>query len=343
MVDSSSTSSSEQLRRLGRRILVFALLACGLDYGLGTLVGMLHGRTVEGDFGGRINLALKQRSDIVVFGSSRAKHHYIPEIIQRETGRTVFNVGFDAQTLLCHFGVQQLVLERHQPEMVILDLNTEDLRQTGLRDPYDKLAVLLPFHDNRRVYELLLTRSKYERIKLWSRLYPYNSQILAILKYNLRPTSEGSSLSGGYVPYHGSDIPQIVAAMERTAGDRPTSFDEAARIDPFYRQILLEFINSARERGVEVVVCRSPLWKKDYYDYASQPQVLEAYRQILRQQQVPLIEIDQATDAAFEDLGLFKDRIHLNHGGAQIFSRILGERLQAHFDQASGLVPVPSP
>jgi len=49
--------------------------------------------------GGMINSVRKSEADVVILGSSRAKHHYDPDILQDVLGTSVVNAGCDGQEL----------------------------------------------------------------------------------------------------------------------------------------------------------------------------------------------------------------------------------------------------
>jgi len=48
---------------------------------------------------GMINSVRKSEADVVILGSSRAKHHYDPDILQDVLGTSVVNAGCDGQEL----------------------------------------------------------------------------------------------------------------------------------------------------------------------------------------------------------------------------------------------------
>ncbi|MBL7647737.1 MAG: hypothetical protein JNK74_16260 [Candidatus Hydrogenedentes bacterium] len=329
MADNSSTSNSS-VKRFALRALLAVLLVALIDQGLGLVLGTLYDRTREGDFGGCINLTLEQRNDVVVFGSSRAKHHYIPDVLEKSTGRSFFNAGIDAQNLLCHYGIAQLVLSEYTPKAFILDLNPEDLREAGGTASLDKLSVLLPYYKrgNPALNALLLERSKFERVRLLSAAYPYNSMLMPLLKYTLKPDSAGTIKSRGFLPYFGSDVLEIVRIEEENAPAAAAT--TAPAIDPFQVQTLRKFAESAREKGVKFIVCLGPLWEKKGQDLADHTALLEAYLALLEELEVPVVRVDSGTNDIFLKPELYKDRIHINKEGASAFSEILGEQLRPH-------------
>lgn len=328
MADNSSTSNSSVKGIVPRALLVIILIIT-LDRGLGFVLGKLYDRSREGDFGGCINLALEQRNDVVVFGSSRAKHHYIPDQLEKSTGRSFFNAGIDAQNLLCHYGIAQLLLDEYTPKAFVLDLNPEDLRQVGGTASLDKLSVLLPYYKrgNEALNALLLERSKLEQVRLLSAAYPYNSMLMPLMKYTMKPGSAGTIASRGFLPYYGSDVLKIVAIEEK---DAPTTATSVPAIDPFQVKILREFVASARAKNVTFIVCLGPLWEKKGQDLADHTALLEAYLALLEEMEVPVVRVDSSTNDAFLNPALYKDRIHINYEGAVAFCEILGEQLRSY-------------
>lgn len=327
MADNSSTSSF-RLRATLARLLIAAGIAIGVDQAIGLVSSQLYEDTREGDFGGCINLTLEQRNEVVVFGSSRAKHHYIPSLLEENTGTSFFNAGIDAQGILCHYGILELILDEYAPQAVVLDLNTEDIRYRAGSTSLDKLSVLLPYYsrDNEALNSLLLKRSKFERLKLLSRSYPYNSQLLPLVKYTMNPDSAGTVQSRGYVPYHGSDVLDIVEiASESEVKAVPTQTPVA---DQFHLKVLRDFVSAAKQRDVKVIACLGPLWAKQGQDLINHDAMVEVYETVLAEMNVPLVRIDSTTETAFRDPKLYKDRIHLNQEGAELFSQVLAERIQ---------------
>ncbi len=328
MADSSSTSNSNVgPARLLSKAIGFLILLALLDFVAGAMLGRLFGMTSDGDFGGCVNRVLEQRSDIVVFGSSRAKSHYDPAILSAETGMSVFNAGVAAQHLLFHYCLEQLMFDRYQPKAIVLDFNTEDLRARTDREPYEKLAVLLPFFKlgNPRVNATLLQRSPYESLKLLARTYPYNSQLLPILKYALNTIRHGKGNSNGYYPYIGSSIAEI----ERVLKERPAQTSHAQdRTDPAFVDVLRQFILDARNRNVKVIVCQGPLWDAKQGESPYDTPVAKAYIDLLKEMDVPLVSITQSNEPRFNDPKLFKDLIHLNREGATLFSEEAGKQIK---------------
>ncbi len=316
------------------RFLIFFIIVFFLDRGSGYLLGKMHANTRGGGFGGKINAILAQRNEIVVFGSSRAQHHYVASVIATGTGMTVYNAGLDAQHLLCHFAVENLMLDEYTPKIIILDLNATDIATAFNEQAFERLAVLLPYYrlENPTVNALIERRSSTEKIRLLSRSYPYNSQILGLLKYNFLGDRIPASENNGYVPYHGSDL-EVILKSERnraTLNGPPFQLNDGSEpVDVFLLDVLRGFVTTAQSKGIKVVLCSSPIWLGEGSETLFLPEnILETYKEVSLQLNVPYIELTSNTVSAFENPNLYKDRIHLNDDGARLFSFLLSQRLE---------------
>lgn len=56
-------------------------------------------------------------------GSSRASHHYVPEIISEKLGMSCFNAGQDGNGIILQYGRWKMLSERYTPKLIIYDIN----------------------------------------------------------------------------------------------------------------------------------------------------------------------------------------------------------------------------
>ncbi|RJO71936.1 MAG: hypothetical protein C4523_03745 [Myxococcales bacterium] len=325
MADSSSTSSSKRLKPFFLRLLLLAALAVALDQGIGLLLERTYFRLREGSFGPKINAVLDAKADLLIFGSSRAENHYIPELIEQGTGYKSFNAGFGGQTILFHSGLLNLVTKAYTPKVILFDLNVGDMTDALKRNSWDKLSTLLPYHRDPDVKSLLLQRGKWEWLKLWSRGYPFNSMLMSILKYAFDPSGEEARWKG-YMPLYGSRMPDLIALAEKRDEPPPPSTPvKAPELDMTYIQ---KFIADARNAGVKVIAVDSPRWRRHGYGYTPEEQLLlRMYRAWLAQRDVPIVSVTAEQHPEFDNAALFRETIHLNYQGAEVFSRLLAEKL----------------
>ena len=103
----------------------------------------------------------------MIFGSSRALHHYNPAIISNETKLSCFNMGYGGQNIYYHLALLKSTLKYHKPKIVVLDLITIDIEKTSPQWDVEKLGILAPFiHICPECKEAVMQRGGLERIKL---------------------------------------------------------------------------------------------------------------------------------------------------------------------------------
>ena len=76
-----------------------------VDYGAGIIFSKLYGTARSGLAYKENYIFNNSNEDILVFGSSRAEYHYIPEIIYKETGLSTYNVGREGAGIFFHYSV----------------------------------------------------------------------------------------------------------------------------------------------------------------------------------------------------------------------------------------------
>ena len=90
-----------------------------------------------------------------------------------------YNAGRDGNFMFYHLAVLKGVLNRYSPKIVILDFVAEEFAQNQYS--YDRLSSLLPYYKSHpEMRSIINLKSKYEKIKLLSQIYPYNSLMLTI-------------------------------------------------------------------------------------------------------------------------------------------------------------------
>ena len=152
----------------------------------------------------RLNHALeKAQEDIIVLGSSRAMHHFVPTVLSDATGQSVYNCGFEGQGLKFSYLQLQHVFMYHRPREVLLELSPNVLTDTRSDE---KLDVLLPFAtSDTAIMNTFGRRGAGERSKFVSSVYPYNSLIFDLLYIHFRFTTDSFA---GFVPLYGTMSPR---------------------------------------------------------------------------------------------------------------------------------------
>ena len=109
-------------------ILSVVLLVAAIDvmFDMGMRWYVQHGK-IPGDYG-KIEYMLKhENAQVLLLGASTCMNSFVPEIMEKELGKTVFNGGLNDQRLEFYDVMSDAVFKRSPPELLILVLRNNDL------------------------------------------------------------------------------------------------------------------------------------------------------------------------------------------------------------------------
>ncbi|HOT96747.1 MAG TPA: hypothetical protein PLN61_11305 [bacterium] len=311
------TRSSRIGRFLLKLVLFLGILATA-DYVIGKVIDHFFRKTLYGENWSKENWLLSRPYDVVCFGSSRTFRHYVPEIMRDSLGMTVFNAGANGQYIFYAYALEQLMLERYTPRVIVLDLLPNYVtRAESAEEELGRMSSMAPYADHPVIASLLTGGQRNEKIKLRSRLYRYNSRLLSLASnYFNRP----GVTDNGFVP--------IGKTKFRALHDFPDNLDPnpAPVYDPRRIEVLKAFIRSARDKGALVVLAFSP---------TVQPlspkveQILAWYEDLARSMDTPFIKITSAEYPQFLDQNLYSDLIHMNEPGGRAYTPIFVNKLKS--------------
>lgn len=69
----------------------------------------------------------KVDADVVVIGSSKASHHYVPQMLEDSLGMTAYNCGHDGCFFLYQNCIINMILDRYTPKMILWDIQPGSL------------------------------------------------------------------------------------------------------------------------------------------------------------------------------------------------------------------------
>jgi len=289
------------------RALFFIAIFLALDWSTGTTLDWLYKKAPHGSNWTKVNWLLEDQFDVVIFGSSRAFRHYIPSIISEETGMRVFNAGQNGQYLRYAYALEQLMLIKHAPQVIVLDVVPNFIvKLPNPKEEDDRLAVLSPYIDNKHVKEMLTRGMFFEELKYCSKTFRYNSKVLTILD-NIRVGP--GVVDNGFVP--------LGAIRFHERNPFLTDLLKEVEIDTTKIELLHRFVDAAKSRGILVVAVFSPVVGQLSERSKS---IVAEYQEQFNLLNVPFFNF--ADDSLLcNDYTNFMDYIHLDQIGAERFSR----------------------
>lgn len=251
----------------------------------------------------------KQTADVLILGSSRAMHHYDPDIIEDSLSMSCFNAGVDGQGILYHNAVLEVILNRYTPKIVILDVNSYELNKSV--KTYDLLGVLNPYvkrHPDLR--KVVYLKSKFEKYKYISSVYPYNSLLARIVMGNLNVQTKDVSENG------------FTAQPGIWDGELERDSFGIYELDCNKKAALISLVEHCKANDIQLYMVYSPSYKK-YLNVSPSHKYIE---EICKRENIEFISFRNS--ASYMDNELFHDPDHLNDIGAAIFSKDLSHILK---------------
>lgn len=241
--------------------------------------------------------------DILVFGSSRAIHHYNPKIIKDSTDMSCYNCGQDGNGIILNYGRYCMISQRYTPKIIIYDIIPSFDLLAG-DDDHKYLNWLKAYYDREGIPEIFESVDKTEKIKMMSNLYRYNSSFIQIVSDFIRPLQ--SSGQNGYRPLYGE--------MDRMKISKKQQSSESVRYDSLKLAYMEKFVNRCGDARLIFVI--SPMC--DGLDEATYLPI----EKICKDKNIPFVNFAN-NPKYFHNHKYFKDGWHLNSLGADEFTKDL--------------------
>jgi hypothetical protein len=288
------------------KLSLFFVLLFILDFSIGNTLRYFYFKQESG-LQYQANYAIeKSNEDLLIFGSSRACNHYIPDVFEKSLGLSTYNVGRYGSPILYHTAVLKGVLKRYHPKMIILDLNLSEFEKK--EDSYDVLSSLLPYYKTHpEMRSIILMRGKYERIKLLSHIYPFNSEMLTIAIGNTEINKTRHE-----------DIKGFIALRDKFKFPvKNYAFSQNYTLDSNKITAYKTFIKDCKTAKINLFVVCSPYLCTNRFKDSS----IEIGKAIAKKENI--IFLDYSNYIPLINPNLFHDNPHMNIYGARMFSNLI--------------------
>lgn len=252
-----------------------------------------------------VQAMFKRNADVLVLGPSSANHHYNSKILEDSLGMTAYNAGRDGQNIVYAAMVLAANVERHAPEMVILDMSSVMLDGSWNNHLSDMNCY---YGISNRVDSIIEDVCSWQdRLKLHMNLYRYNNTWSWILNGYLAKTQEDMN---GYrpMPVQNGEIKSSVSKNH-------------FEMDSLDMKYLNTIVDICEKRHIDLVVCSSPSLHVDGGNFHP---FLNEYCE-----ERGLLYLDWNGDTAYiNHPELFYDVSHLNTIGADMFTKELVSKIK---------------
>ncbi len=298
------------------RVLTVLLLLFIADLGVGSLMRKFYFRQESGDGYLLTYVIDSTEADILILGSSRAKHGYVPSVFEENLNMSCFNAGRDGtEHILFNYAQFTAITARYSPEIVIFDIRPEDLIYNA--SEYDMLSPLMPYYKtHKNIRDLIDIRSSFERLKHISAIYPFNSLIFQIIMGNLEMNKDRKPHENGYIPFCGSNLTSSLDTLQTP--DYP--------IDTYKTEIIKDLMLTCKEKEIHLFLVYSPT-----YNIVESNDYQRILDEICEDNDIEYLNFSNVHEILMNP-GFFFDRTHLNDDGARQFSGLVSARLKRNFE-----------
>ena len=258
----------------------------------------------------------KVNADIVVYGSSRAKFHISPKILEDSLHRTAYNLGVEGQNFQVQYlRHKELLTYNIKPKYIILSVDEFSLqKKQRLFNPQQFLPYLFW---NSNVYKLT---SSYTEFSFWDYYLPL-----------VRYTGENTSLSAAL----GSMIVKDHSATTSNKGYKVIDMnwtDDLAKAKskmeyfeiitgPVVENLFNNFLAECRQQDIKVILVYTPEYIEGQAFVKNRSQLVSLYSQYAKKYNLPFL--DYSSDSISMNKKYFYNALHLNKTGAEAFTRML--------------------
>lgn len=268
--------------------------------------------------------------DVLILGSSHAYRSYYPPILESNfyEKKTVFNFGSSAQSPVTGYFILQEILQKHKPEMVVIDvyimaLSSDDQLENG-RFNYNEIK-----KGNAKNDFFKNGFSFAEKIKL--SLFPtevyrkhFKAKMSKLMGRNYLPVGKGNYDKKGFV------FNQDTLNFSKLKYDNQFArFDiKTDNITAKNEEYLQKIVDLCQENRISVVLMSAPMPEESIKNIKNYAEISQWFSDFGKREKVLYFDFSIDRILEIKDTEHYYDDDHLNFAGAKIYSKKVGELLK---------------
>lgn len=282
------------------KIVLFFLIIAVIDFVMGKCFDAMASLSTQTDFGRDNHICNTGTEDVLVIGSSRGLHHYNTELMTDSLGLACYNCSEDGQGILLNYGRLLMFRQRHEPRLVIYDL--EPAYDIFTYNNQQFIKWLKPHCDRNGVMDIITDVDINEKYKLLSSLYRYNTEFFTLFDAMKQINEQPEGM--GYKPLYGR--------LEEWKKNFKVSSSVSMTVDSLKYHYMEEMLKSFGHDKIIVVV--SPAWN------GKDTRLFISAKELCRKYNVRFLDYSNDPKYLHQDK-YFNDVLHLNEVGADEFTR----------------------
>lgn len=288
-------------------ILIVIATVAVIDFALGKYLDNMDPLPAKNETG-LTDFTLKTVSDdVLVFGSSRGRHHYITSILEDSLNMTAYNVSRDGYFSSYQSCAISTILNRYTPKLIIWETKFSGFFKT-VKDPVKALHPY--YHQNDFIHQTILKEEgSTTKFKMLSNLYRYNNIAFIMLARHFTSNGEINDELKGYLPLN------IKMEGEDTILKKDEIINDT--LDPIRVEIFKNTLELIKQKGIKVIVVDSPIYAKENQERNTLSE--QTVMRLCQEYGIPCVD-NRYMESFQQSPELFMDNTHLNDDGAKIYT-----------------------
>ena len=284
------------------KVLLFFALVVVMDFVFGFVFSWLRTHAKGGSTANCEYIANRCEDDIIILGSSRASHHYVPQLIEDSLGLSCYNCGEEGNGIVLAYGRYKMLTQRYKPGLIIYEITPG--YDFGTIEPDTKyLGYLRPYYNKKGVKTLFADfGDELSFLKMKSQMYQNTGKLLPNLVDNIIYRDNKK----GYAPLQGKINVNKIVVEERNND-----------IDSLKLSYVEKLIVDANTNNIPIIFMISPRYGSDSDASSYNPEISlcekygVAYYNFMNYMPI-------ATNADY-----FQDEGHMNDMGAIAYTNMI--------------------
>ncbi len=288
------------MKKIISRILIFFAVVFLIDMVFGCACRYLNCHAKGGDTKNQYYITKECEKDILIFGSSRANHHYAPKVIEDSLSMSCYNCGLEGNGIVLFYSRLLMMTNRYTPKILIYDIY--DSFDVAEGDNMKYLQWQKRFYDEPGAKDVFTMVNPNEKYKMLCNLYRYNGNFIQMISDNYLPIHNVEY--GGYRPVrvHMTDEPMVKDTNQITTWD------------PIKKECMTLLVQLCKEKDIQLIFAYSP----SYGGY--RPSCDNLIKEFVKEHN--LLLLDHYSDMDFcMNKEYFYDTVHMNDTGATDYTK----------------------
>jgi hypothetical protein len=267
------------------------------------------------------------QSDVLIYGSSRARAHIDCKILEDSLALPTYNLGLDGYTFEMQFCRHRLVMKNNKkPTYILMSLDYATLSQ---KDELYQAEQFAPYFNDGIIKETIKQRKGFDFWDYYLPLIRYTgnlSQLTYAFNIFLRPQINKSNRYKGYYNTNIQWTKDFEEAKKRKNHLK-------VNIDSSTLHLFGAFLKSLKENNINPIFVFTPVYIDGQAFISNKEAVFNLYQEFSIRYNIPLM--DYSSDSICNNKKYFYNTTHLNLEGSTMFSKKLASDLKKYISLTS--------